>query len=118
MPLVDYLEENPEGIHYIKILSQLAALNSNILNPSTHSRLTFQNDAHFDALLRKSVCHLPPDEARRRMFLVVSISFHGIADVCRASETTGISRTLQNRPAMFAQLALAIETLLAAPALA
>ena len=83
----------------------------------TGSDLTFQNDERFEALLRDSLRHLRPAEAQRRMFLVVSITFHGIADVCRASETTGISRPLQNRSAMFAQVALSIETLLAAPAL-
>lgn len=118
MPLVAYIEENPEGIHYIKILSQLAALNSAIINPSGNSQLSFQNDEQFGALVRRSLSHLGPTEAQRRMFLALSITFHGIADVCRASETPGTSHTLKNRSAMFAQVALALETLLGAPALA
>jgi len=116
MPLAAYIEENPEGIHYIKILSQLAALNSDIINPSGNSRLSFQNDEEFGALVRRAVSHLRPPEAQRRMFLALSITFHGIADVCRASETRAASRNLQNRSAMFAQVALAIESLLGAPA--
>jgi len=115
-PVVDYIDENPEGIHYVKILSQLAALNSDILNPATSSRITFQNDPQFAALIRRAVSHLGPSEALRRMFLMVSITFHGIADVCRATETKGTNRKLQNRAAMFEQVVLAIETLLAAPA--
>jgi AcrR family transcriptional regulator len=116
MPLVDYIEENPQGIHYVKILSQLAALNSDILNPSTRSRLTFQNDEKFGELMRSAVAHLQAAEAQRRMFLTVGITFHGIADVCRANETQGTSRTLQNRAAMFEQVTLAVEALLAAAA--
>lgn len=116
MPLVDYIEENPEGIHYVKILSQLAALNSDIINPSTSSGLTFQNDSEFKAMVGSAVAHLDRTEAQRRLFLAISITFHSIADICRASETQGTSRTLQNRAAMFEQVALAIEGLLAAPA--
>lgn len=114
MPLVDYIGENPEGIYYVKILSQLAALNSNILNPSTSSGLTFRNDEPFSSLIRQALSHLGPAEAQRRMFLTLSITFHGIADVCRASETPGTSRTLQKRRPMFEQVALAVEALLRA----
>ena len=114
MPLVDYIGENPEGIFYVKILSQLAALNSNILNPSTSSGLTFRNDEPFSSLIRQALSHLGPAEAQRRMFLTLSITFHGIADVCRASETPGTSRTLQKRMPMFEQVALAVEALLRA----
>ena len=116
MPLVDYIEENPEGIHYVKILSQLAALNSAILNPSSNSRLTFQDDEKFGALVRRAVGHLRAAEAQRRMFLAVSITFHGIADVCRAGDAPNTNRNLQNRTAMCDQVALAVEALLAAPA--
>ena len=116
-PLADYIGENPEGIYYVKILSQLAALNSDILNPSTRSGLTFQNDERFATLMRKAVSHLRPAEAQRRMFLTVSITFHGIADACRASETRGTSPTLKKRAALFEQVILAIEALLAAPGL-
>jgi len=117
LPLVDYIEENPGGIYYVKILSQLAALNSAILNPSTSSGLTFQNDEQFAALLRRALSHLKPAEAQRRMFLTVSITFHGIADVCRASAASDSSRGLKQRSAMFQQVTLAVESLLAAPAL-
>ena len=47
---------------------------------------------------------------------MVSITFHGIADVFRATETKGTNRQLQNRAAMFEQVVLAIAALLAAPA--
>ena len=115
MPMVDYLEENPGAIHYIKILSQLAALNSSILNPSTRSKLSFQNDDRLELVMRKALAHLEPAEAKRRIFLAVSFTFHGIADICRAAERKDTNRVLQNRPALFEQTVLAVEMLFSAP---
>jgi AcrR family transcriptional regulator len=116
MPMVDYLEENPQAIHYIKILSQLAALNNDILNPSTRSTLSFQNDERLERVMREALAHLKPAEAKRRIFLAVSFTFHGIADICRAGQRDDINRVLQNRPALFAQTVLAVEMLFAAAA--
>ncbi len=117
MPVVDYLDENPEAIFYVKILSQLAALNSDVINPSTRSTLSFQSDDRLAAVMRRAVAHLKPAEAQRRLFLAISFTFHGIADVCRACERDDVSGVLRNRRAMFEQAVLAVETLLAAPAL-
>lgn len=117
MPLVAYIDENPEAIHYVKILSQLAARNSTFINPASESGLNFQNDEQFSDLVRSAVAHLKPVEVQRRLFLAVSITFHSLADVCRAAEAADSSRALQNRPAMFAQVVLSIERLLNAPAL-
>ena len=116
LPVVDYLEENPGAIHYVKILSQLAALNNDILNPSTSSGLTFQNDEAFDATIRKAVAHLKAAEAQRRIFLAVSITFHCIADTCRASQSTTTGSNLHNSAALFQQIVLTIEGLLGASA--
>jgi AcrR family transcriptional regulator len=116
-PLAEYVEENPSAIYYVKILSQLAALNSPLVNPSTTSGLSFQQDERLAGLMRGAVAHLQPTEAQRRLFLVVSITFHSIADICRASDTSNTSGTLRQRPGMFDQVALAVESLLAAPPL-
>lgn len=116
-PLAKYVAENPDAIYYVKILSQLAALNSTILNPASASGLNFQEEEELDGLMRNAVSHLTPAEAKRRMFLTVSITFHSIADVCRASDTRDTSTTLKQRDPLFEQVALAVESLLAAPAL-
>ena len=116
MPVVDHLEEDPAAIHYVKILSQLAALNSDILNPATRSTVSFQSDERLGLVLRRALEHLKPAESQRRLFLAVSLTFHSIADICRASEREDTSRVLQNRSALFEQAVLAIEMLLAAPA--
>ncbi len=101
----------------MKILSQLAALNSSILNPTTRSGLTFHDDKKLAALLGDAVSHLKPAEAQRRMFLTLSVTFHSIADVCRASESSDTSPRLKQRSALFDQVTLAVESLLAAPPL-
>jgi AcrR family transcriptional regulator len=116
-PLAVYIEENPCATYYVKILSQLAALNSTILNPAAASGINFQHDEHLEQLLRKALGHLKPAEAKRRMFLIVSITFHSIADICRACESSDASPTLKHRELMFEQTTLAVESLLAAPAI-
>lgn len=116
MALADYIEENPEGIHYVKILSQLAAISSVIINPTNPSKLSFRNDADLNSLLVRAVSHLGPTEAKRRLFLVVSITFHGIADIFRAA-TAGTEKSIfHDRDAMFEQVVGTIEALIAAPA--
>jgi AcrR family transcriptional regulator len=115
-PLADYVEENPSAIYYVKILSQLAALNSTILNPASTSGINFQHDENLEQLLRQALAHLKPAEAKRRLFLTVSITFHGIADICRASESSNTNPTLKHRAAMFQQITVAVESLLAASA--
>jgi AcrR family transcriptional regulator len=116
MPLADYIEDNVEGIYYVKILSQLAAINSDIINPTNPSKLSFRNDADLNVLLSGAVSHLGPVEAQRRMFLIVSITFHSIADICRAAATGTEASTLHNRPAMFEQVVNTLEAMIAAPA--
>ena len=76
----------------------------------------FQNDDEFDAAMRKAVAHLKPAEAQRRIFLAVSITFHCIADTCRASQSTTTGSNLHNSAALFQQIVLTIEGLLGASA--
>lgn len=115
MPLAEYVHDNPEGIHYVKILSQLAALNSDLVNPATRSKVEREDQAELDTLMRKAFSHLSPTEARQRLFLVISITFHSIADICRAKEITSTATVLKNHNAMFEQLVGAIEALISAP---
>jgi AcrR family transcriptional regulator len=117
IPLGQYIDESPEGVHYISILSQLAALNSDIVNPAADSRVKIHGEPLLDPLMRKAMTHLRPAETRRRLFVVLSITFHGIADVCRAARSKQTDRVLRERGAMLEQVALSIERLLDAPAI-
>jgi AcrR family transcriptional regulator len=116
-PLVDYVEENPRAVFYIKILSQMAALNSTVLNPATTTSISFRHDENLERLLRRALAHLKPAETRRRLFLTVSLTFHGIGDICRVGETRHATSALKQRAQMFEQVILAVESLLAAPPL-
>ena len=113
-PLTDYIEKNPSGVYYIKILSQLAVLNSPVLNPTTTTAISFDNDEALAQLFRQALSHLHAKEIRRRMFLTISMTFHGIADICRATEADNSSATLRTRRRMFGQVILAVESLLQA----
>ena len=114
-PLARYIGENDGGVEYVKILSQLAALNNEVLNPGTESALSFRAEERLASAWGEAVAHLKGAEAQRRMFLCVSITFHGLADACRASEAPGTHTALKQRDAMFEQVAVAVESLLAAP---
>ena len=117
IPLGQYIDDSPEGAHYISILSQLAALNSEIVNPAADSRLKIHGEPVLDPLMREAMAHLKPAETRRRLFAVLSITFHGIADVCRAVRSKQTDRVLRDRSTLLAQIALSIERLLDAPAI-
>lgn len=117
LPLAQHIEEDSTAVYYVKILSQLAALNSDVINPATRSGITLSDDKQLRGILAQATAHLQPAEAQRRLFLMISITFHGIADACRASEADDSTPVLMQRAPMITQVALAVEALLSAPAL-
>ena len=114
-PLYQYVQQEAEGIHYIKILSQMAVFNSPMLSPDTSRGFTFRRDKRMNSLFAKALENLPAQEAQRRVFLTVSITFHSIADVCRSTEGLSQAAGKRQRAELFEQVILAIESLLAAP---
>lgn len=114
-PIGEYIIDNPEGIHYVKILSQLAALNSAATNPGARSGLSFRQVPRLETLMGEAMAHLGEAEQRRRLFLAVSITFHTIADTCRAFDGADASGT-RKRKLMLDQVVGAISALLSAPA--
>lgn len=115
-PLIEYVENNSCGVHYVKILSQLAAIHSPDTNPGTDSGLSFDADERLERLMREAIVHLGQAEATQRLFLVITMTFHGIADICRAHVTNTEAASANARSALFAQVTLAVEAILAAPA--
>jgi AcrR family transcriptional regulator len=116
MPMADYIEDHPEGVYYVRILSQLAAMNSSLINPATTSRLSFRKDDYLKGAMSQALSHLGADESQQRLFLAVSITFHTLADICRASEAEDTAPALQRRAELFDQLVGSIAALLSAPA--
>lgn len=115
MPVGRYIEQNPEGVHYVKILSQLAAINSATTNPGARSGLSFRQVPQLERLMSEAMSHLGKAEQRQRLFLAVSITFHSIADICRAFDGAD-SGGKRQRNLMLDQVVCAISALLAAPA--
>lgn len=111
MPLGEYLNRNPEGIYYVRILSQLAALNSPQTNPGASSEISFRQVPMLETLLGEALAHLGDTETRRRLFLVITINFHGIADLYRAFP----GASPRQQAALLEQVVCAITALLEAP---
>ena len=111
-PLGEYVHSNPEGMYYVRILSQLAALNSPQTNPAANSDISFRQVPVLESLLESALAHLGSAEAQRRLFLVVTINFHGIADLFRTFGDAG----KRQQTAMLEQVVCAITALLEAPA--
>lgn len=114
IPVDQYIRENADAVYYVKILSQLAATNNSVTNPNASSRLSFRSVPKLEALMNEAMAHLSAQESRQRLFLVVSITFHGIADICRAFDGDNASSRKQ-RDAMLDQVAGAICALVNAP---
>ena len=113
-PVGEYIRENPEGVYYVKILSQLAALNSAATNPGARSGLSFRQVPQLETFIGRATSHLGEAEQRRRLFLAVSITFHSIADICRAFDGADNSGARQ-RKLMLEQVVGTISALLSAP---
>ncbi|MFK7975538.1 MAG: TetR/AcrR family transcriptional regulator [Halioglobus sp.] len=116
LPLIQYAEQGVQGVHYVKLLSQLGALNSPTTNPGAHSTVSFQPEVELVDVTNAAIGHLSQEEAGRRLFLVVTMTFHGIADICRAHNAdTTESHAL--RSALFKQITASVVAILCAPAL-
>lgn len=115
-PLITYAEQCEEGVHYVKLLSQLAAISSPTTNPGGNSALSFEPEEKLTEVFDEAIAHLSKAEAGRRLFLVVTMTFHGIADICRAHDTAANPSDGQ-RSALFRQVTAAVEATIRAPAL-
>ncbi len=114
-PVIQYLEQSSEGIYYVKLLSQLSSINHAVTNPGERSSLSPQEHPELRELFNAALSHLDNLEAQQRLFLVVSMTFHGIADICRISGDAQTGKALVQREPMFEQLIGAIAALLQAP---
>ena len=114
-PVTQYLEQSPEGIYYVKLLSQLSSINQAVSKPGEPSQLSPGEHPELGELFKLALSHLGNTEAQQRLFLVISMTFHGIADICRISEDAQTGQALAQREPMFEQLIVAIAALLQAP---
>lgn len=115
-PIIEYAEQTVQGVHYVKLLSQLAAISSQTTNPGAASAVSFAPEEKLTEVFDGVIEHLSKEEAGRRLFLVVTMTFHGIADICRAHDGS-TSASLELRSALFRQVTASVEAILCAPAL-
>jgi AcrR family transcriptional regulator len=116
MPLITYIEQDDTGVHYVKLLSQLAAINSTDTNPRSSGTYSFGQDPRLHTVIVRAIGHLPPYEAQQRLFFMVSMTFHGLADICRAHGANSDEDVLTLRRDLMHALVDAVAAILAAPA--
>jgi len=110
-PIVDYVQQNPEAVNFVRIVSQVRALN--LGSASGNRAVRFPAVPGLKALFDAALVDLPPREAQRRVYLVVNTTFHAIADIFRQPQT-GSDQVLGARGPMVEQLVGLVESCLAA----
>lgn len=103
-PIALYIEKYPEGVHYVKILSQLAVLNTPAIYGFQTSPIRLTMDPVHQKLTEQAVSHLSSAEAKRRIFLTVGMVFHSIADIYRVIELDQAPKILTNQKKMIDQV--------------
>lgn len=116
MPIIDYIEANPEGINFVKIVAQITAQNQAIENSKQALEVRFPQIPALKKIVNEALATLGPREAQRRIHLAVNITFHAIAAIYRTSGVEGTSSPLAARGPMVEQLICMLESFFAAPA--
>ncbi|MEH6586684.1 MAG: TetR/AcrR family transcriptional regulator [Halioglobus sp.] len=115
MPIVEYVEANPDGVNFVKLVSQIAAIyqNGTVSNPG--AGVQFPRTRALEAVFDRALSAVPAVESQRRIYLVVTITFHTIADVYRASQQSSASPIANKKP-MVDQLICLLDAFFSAPA--
>ncbi len=115
LPIADYVASNSDGVDYIKIVPQISILNMPLAHTGQSPSIILNKDRDFSRLMNSALEHLPAIEAKRRIFLAVSIAFHSIADIYRASAVKDAANYLTSHDKMVAQVVCSIDALFSAP---
>jgi AcrR family transcriptional regulator len=105
-PIIDYVEANPDGVNFVKVISQIAAVYQNGTSLNYESGIQFPNT---------ELGLLPAREAQRRIYLAVTITFHTIADIYRAGAQQPAGSPIASNKPMVEQLILLLKTFFSAP---
>lgn len=114
-PIVEYVEANPDRINFVKVVSQIAAVYQNGTAPDGESGIRFPGNQPLVDVFEKALCQLPQREVQRRIYLVVTNTFHSIADIYRASDQQAATSALADKNAMLEQLILLLNSFFSAP---
>lgn len=115
MPIIDYVEANPDGINFVKIVSQIAAVYQSGAAPKSEARILFPKNEPLVRVFEQALSGVPRREAQRRIYLVVTNTFHSIADIYRALEQQASGSPVAARKPMVEQLILLLNSFFSAP---
>ena len=118
MPIVDYVDATVDGLNFVSVVSQIAAVYQSGTSSRPGVGSQFPRSKSLVDVLERALGELPPREAQRRIYLVVTITFHTIADIYRAGAQQPAGSPIANRKSMVEQLICLLESFFAAPALA
>lgn len=111
MPVVDYVNSEPGGLDFVRIVSQVLALTPAGAVVAGDVRVRFPRPHGLTEVFDRALVDLSPLESGRRVHLVVTTAFHAIADIYRE----GVTRDRAERAAMIEQLHCMLCTFLDAP---
>lgn len=117
LPIIDYIEANTDGINFVKIVSQIAAVYQSGAAPSSKARVRFPKNESLVAVFDTALAGVHPREAQRRIYLAVINTFHSIADIYRAAEQQASRSPVASRKPMVEQLILLLNAFFSAPTL-
>ena len=112
LPIVDYIENSPDGANFVKVISQISAVYQNGSSESVNAGIAFPESEELKQVFASALSGLSADDARKRVYLAVTTSFHTLADIYRNGP--GGQRVSKARAAMVAQLICLLESYFAA----
>lgn len=115
MPIIDYVEADPGGINFVKVVSQIAAIYQNGGNVDDEAGIRFPEARPLADVFEMALSAMPPREAQRRIYLIVTITFHTIADIYRAGAQQPPASPIANRKPMVEQLICLLDSFFSAP---
>jgi AcrR family transcriptional regulator len=115
MPIIDYIEANPGAINFVRIVSQITAVNGAGDKLTGAVNVRFPRVPGLRALFDEALPHLTAREAGRRVHLAVTTCFQAIANIYRDGERRS-DDPLAARRSMVVQLVCMLESFFLAPA--
>jgi AcrR family transcriptional regulator len=116
MPIVDYIETNPEAVNFVRIVSQITAINQSGGNHPGAVTIRFPRVPGLVKLLDEALSSLSAREAQRRIYLAVSSTFYSIANIYHTGERRS-GDPLAARGLMVEQLVCMLESFFRAPSI-
>ena len=113
MPIVDYVETTEDGANFVKLVSQIAAIYQNGTASGPAAGVQFPRTRSLETVFNRALSALSSGEAQSRIYLVVTITFHTIADVY-SNAKQGSANPVTSRKLMIDQLICLLESFFSA----